>query len=146
MLKNVISLLALSLALVLSGCATTGPAAGGQTKAMQSASPEVRSIEKWKSLINRDFAAAWEFQTPGARSATDRESYVATMNTRPVSWLGVRFVEKECAAEDSCLISLELQFQVGLGGRMGTVNAPSFISERWIRVDGVWYYAPADLS
>ena len=146
MLRNVVILLALSLALALSGCATTGPAAGGQTRAMQSASPEVRSIEKWKSMINRDFASAWEFQTPGAKSATDQESYVASMNTRPVNWLAVRFMEKRCETEDSCLISLELQIQFPLGRAAGQLTVPSFIAERWIRLDGTWYYAPADLA
>jgi hypothetical protein len=136
----------------LAGCATSG-VPGGRDAAKTGpggipldASPEERAVAKWRLLINREFAEAWEFQTPGARSAMGREEYVATMQGRPVNWLGVRFIEKRCDTEDSCLVSLEVPFQVGLGRGVGVVTAPSFIAERWLRLDGAWYYAPAELS
>jgi hypothetical protein len=147
--RVVLTLIAVSL---LAACATSsGPASGNATKAgpggvALNASPEERSIARWTLLINRNFAEAWEFQTPGARSVTGRDDYVTTMSARPVNWLGVRFIEKRCETEDSCLVSLELQFQAALGRGIGVVTAPSFIAERWLRLDGAWYYAPADLS
>lgn len=144
--------LILLLAGTLAACATPG-APGGRADAKAGpggipldASPEERAVAKWTLLINRQFAEAWEFQTPGARSVIGRDDYVATMSGRPVIWLGVRFIEKRCETEDSCLVSLEIPFQVGLGRGVGMVTAPSFVAERWLRLDGAWYYAPAELS
>lgn len=140
------------IAAALSACATTGTGSGtssakaGPGGVPLDASPEERSIAKWTLLINRNFAEAWEFQTPGARSAMDQKTYVETMNGRPVNWLGVRFIEKRCETEDSCQVSLEIPFQVGLGRGVGMVTAPGLTSERWLRLDGVWYYVPADFS
>jgi hypothetical protein len=140
------------LAIALTACASSGSPGGrsaakiGQGGIPLDASPEERAVAKWTLLINRNFAEAWEFQTPGARSAMQRDDYVATMQGRPVNWLGVRFIEKRCDTDDSCLVSLEIPFQVGLGRGVGTVTAPSFIAERWLRLDGVWYYAPAELT
>lgn len=140
------------LAGALAACATPGTP-GGRTAAKAGpggiplgASPEERAVAKWTLLINRDFDGAWEFLTPGARSATGREDYIASMMGRPVNWLGVRFIEKRCETEDSCLVSLEVPFQVGLSRGAGMVTAPSFISERWLRLDGAWFYAPAELA
>jgi len=146
------SLLVALLAGLLTACAAPGgpgdraTAKSGPGGVPLDASPEERAVAKWTQLINRQFAEAWEFQTAGARSAMDRDEYVATMSGRPVNWLGVRFIEKSCDTEDSCLVSLEIPFQVGLGRGVGVVTAPSFIAERWLRLDGVWYYAPAELS
>lgn len=151
-MNHVKRLLVLLLAGALAACATSG-ASGGRPGAKSGpggvpidASPEERAVAKWILMINRNFAEAWEFQTPGARSVTGRDEYVAKMVGRPVNWLGVRYIEKRCESEDSCLVSLEVPFQVGLGRGVGSVTAPSFIAERWLRLDGVWYYAPADLT
>jgi hypothetical protein len=152
MTNPVRAILILLAACTLAACATPGgPSSVGATTAgpggvALDASPEERSIAKWTLLINRNFAEAWEFMTPGARSTMDRETYDATMRGRPVNWLGVRFVEKRCDNEDSCVVSLEVPFQVGLGRGVGMVTAPSFVAERWLRLDGVWYYAPADFT
>lgn len=152
-MRNTVRVVVASLLIaVLSACATpgTGPrestASVGPGGVPVDASPEERAIAKWILLINKNFAEAWEFQTPGARSAMDKQTYVETMNGRPVNWLGVRLVEKLCETEDSCQVNLEIPFQVGLGKGVGMVNAPSFTSERWLRLDGVWYYAPAEFS
>ncbi len=137
---------------MVSACATTRPEGAGKTVTAGpggiplDASPEERAVAKWRLLINRQFGEAWEFQTPGARSAMGRDEYVAMMLGRPVNWLGVRFIEKRCETGDSCLVSLEIPFQVGLGRGVGMVTAPSFIAERWLKLDGAWYYVPADLS
>jgi hypothetical protein len=152
-MKNLMkSALGLLIAAGLAGCATPGTHGGrdaarsGPGGISLDASPEERAVAKWILLINRDFAEAWEFLTPGARSTMSREDYVTTMNGRPINWLGVRFIEKRCEIEDSCLVSLEVPFQAGLGRGVGIVTAPSFISERWLRLDGAWYYAPAELT
>lgn len=152
MTNHVKPALVLLLAGLVAGCAT-GAGPGGRPSVADGpggipldASPEERAVAKWISVINRDFATAWEFQTPGARSIVDRDQYVEQMRGRPVAWIGVRFIEKQCESEDSCLISLEIPFQVGMGRGVGLVTAPSFIAERWLRLDGVWYYAPADLA
>jgi hypothetical protein len=140
------------LAAALTACATSGTGPGASTTnagpggVPVDASPEERAIAKWTLLINKNFAEAWEFQTPGARSAMDKQTYVETMNGRPVNWLGARFIDKRCETEDSCQVNLEIPFQVGLGRGVGTVTAPSFTAERWLRLDGVWYYAPAEFS
>jgi hypothetical protein len=140
-------------AMVLAACASTGTPGGGRGAAATGpggipldASPEERAVAKWVLLINGDFGAAWEFLTPGARSAMPRDNYVTMMTGRPINWLGVRYIDKTCEREDSCLVSLEIPFQAGLGRGVGSVTAPSFIAERWLRLDGVWYYAPADLA
>jgi hypothetical protein len=124
-MKNPVkSFLMVLIVATLAGCASSGVPGGrdvaktGPGGIPLDASPEERAVAKWRLLINREFAEAWEFQTPGAR----------------------------CDTEDSCLVSLEVPFQVGLGRGVGTVTAPSFIAERWLRLDGAWYYAPAELS
>lgn len=140
------------IAAALSACATTGTGSGkssakaGPGGVPLDASPEERAIAKWTLLINGNFGEAWEFFTPGARSAETREDYAAKMETRAPGWVGARFVSKKCQTEDSCLVSIEVVSSIFAGRGVGLVTVPSFIAERWLRLEGVWYYAPAGLS
>lgn len=141
--------------LLLAGCAVggaerppgsaSGDDRGGVVRASAvaaDATPEERAIEKWRLWISRDFTTAWQLLTPGARSAMAQPDYAAMMLLRPLRYIAVRYIDKSCATADSCLLKLEVHYQVSLPRGAGEFNLPSEVSERWIRVDGAWFYAP----
>lgn len=140
------------LAAALTACATSGTGPGASTTnagpggVPVDASPEERSIARWTLLIDGKFGDAWEFFTPGVRSAESREDFAAKITGRAPGWVGVRFIEKTCDSEDSCRVSNEVVSTIFAGRGVGLVPVPSFTVERWLRLDGVWYYAPADFT
>jgi hypothetical protein len=104
---------------------------------------EERAVQRWQFLIDRKPELAWDFLTPGVRSARSREKYAEEMGNRAVSWSKVTYRDKECDQPDSCTVRLEVEYRVVLPvTRVGEVNLASPLLERWLRLDGQWYHLP----
>lgn len=130
--------LLIAAALLLGACAT-----GGGTRASgKAAAPEVRAVERWNLLIAKQAEKAYDYLTPGKRATDPRDDYAQRMNNRPVRWDKVTVTGKECETTDSCVVNLQLDITVPIGGSM--IPSLSFVSESWIRdADGAWYFLGA---
>ncbi len=122
-------------AVVQSGCATSTP---------QSAEAAVleRAQERLDLVLQEDYAAAYEYLSPGYRSGVTLRAYQRELLTRPVRWTSARAVASECS-EDVCKLRIAIEFEVyaAVPG-MTRFKSPGAVEERWLRVDGQWYLVP----
>lgn len=154
MKKTPFRLLLAALPLTLAACASTGPGAGPAVAdaPSKSAGPEQileqRAVERWKLLIGGKAAEAWDYLSPGYRSTVPRETYAANMKDRPVHWKAVRFDSVDCPADAGycdVTVNVDYEFQSTLPG-VGTLASTGPVVERWIGVEGSWYFVPKEVS
>lgn len=103
-----------------------------------------RVIERWALLIGRRGEEAFEYLTPGHQKTHNKVKYGAEMAGRPVRWFRATFDKAECASEDSCEISVLVDFRVRMSAGMGVTESFAYVKERWIAVEGVWYHLPTE--
>lgn len=105
-----------------------------------------RALERWDLLIAKQPEAAWDYLTPGYRSAHDEQSYVTSMRNRPVTWDKVEYKSMECdESVASCFVRLQVTFRVRSSlGMVGEITAQQEIGERWLQLDNDWYVLPKD--
>jgi len=104
---------------------------------------EKRSVERWNLLIAHKAEKAYDYLSPGTRTTESREKYAADMNNRPVHWQSVSYIDRKCDDPDACTLQMQAAFSVNMSARMGTdVQSVTLLWERWIRVNGQWYYLP----
>lgn len=132
------------LAAALAACAGQGArttAAGGGA----SASAAERAKARWTAIVEGRFEDAYGFLTPGVRSATDREAYAKEQAVKPVHYKSVTATAESCEA-DSCIVTSDLEYEVKIPlAGVGSQTIAASVEERWIRIDGTWYYLPDDL-
>lgn len=124
------------LAVVLSGGCWNGDGAATEKTI------EARAAQRWQYLIAKQADKAYDYLTPGFRKATPRDRYAASMGGRPIKWSSVKVTGKECQ-EDTCDVLLALDYEVllaGAGARPIKSLAP--LREKWVKVDGQWYFLP----
>lgn len=123
---------------LLAACAA-GPGTGKSSS--QAGVLRERVLERWNYLIENNFHAAYEYLTPGYRATRTAQAYAATAKAAVLDWTGVEWLRQECDTEDSCKVELVLNYQVRMPS-VGKVPAVTSVEERWIRVDGQWYFLP----
>jgi hypothetical protein len=103
-----------------------------------------RVIERWALLIGRRGEDAFGYLTPGHQKTHDKVKYGSEMAGRPVRWFRATFDKAECASEDSCEVSVLVDFRIRMSAGMGVTESFAYVKERWIAVDGVWYHLPTE--
>jgi len=142
----------LILALSLAFAGTTLAAPAGAAAAPQAApakldpkSPEGRAVQRWQFIIEGKVDKAYDFLSPGARSAKPKAAYVKEVSERPVRWTKVRYRDQACDSEEACSVRLEVEYTAPLQGAPGgMVSSPGFLTEHWIKVKKQWYFVPDD--
>ena len=128
------------LALALAGCASTG------TKEVAAEDVETRSQQRWEALLAKDYAAAYEYLTPAQRAKLTAERYAAQTSVLPVKWTSADVLDAECE-QDRCDVRVDLGFRVRshLPG-VGWIDSKHIVVEKWLRLEGAWYYLPESAS
>ncbi len=133
MKNNALTFLVLLVVLALTAC-------GGAAEPEQPV--EERVLARWQHLIDRDFEAAWEYYAPGYRETSGQAAFTAQMARRPVRWQDVELLSLECS-EDACDVNVRVRYRatgrVVSRGRVPAIDRT--LQERWIRIDGQWWYA-----
>jgi hypothetical protein len=137
--------------ITLSACKTTsstsdgkkGEAVGTTPEAAVATSPKVadRAVTRWKKIISGDLANAYEMLSPGYRQTHDKQEYVDALRNRPVQWTNASFVDQACASDDVCTVKVMIEFNIEMPS-IGTVPSRDVLEEKWIQVDGSWYFLP----
>ena len=138
-------------ALALSACG--GPAGTkGETPGAAPAAAveglEARAQKRWDLLIAGQAGQAWEFFSPGYRDIKDRETYVADLSVRPVKWTKAAVKSSQCPEDPKvCDVEVEVHFTMDstLPG-VGKLESYSPVAERWIEIDGNWYFVPKEVA
>ena len=124
--------------------ATAGAQGAGQAQAkLDPASPEGRAVHRWQLIVGGKLEEAYELLSPGARSTRPKDQWVKETSQRPVSWSGARYFDKVCESEDRCMVRLEVDYTAPLAhSRTGMMANSTSITERWLKLDGSWYFVP----
>lgn len=114
--------------------------AGCRSDPLPEESLEDRILERWGSMIERDFESVWGFHTPGFRQVTPVDAFVRDMSLRPVRWEEVELLRLECD-ESLCSARLRVVYQLPVGppGLRGT-RVPTFLDEQWVKIDRRWWF------
>ncbi len=97
---------------------------------------------RWDALVERDFAAAWEFHAPGFRQTTPREDYIHDMRRRPILWLDAEVVGTDCD-DLRCNVDLKVTYRaVAAPHGQSQMKMTREIEELWISLDGNWWFSP----
>lgn len=107
---------------------------------------ERRVIERWALLIAKQGDLAFDYLTPGYRQAHDRATYQKEMADRPVKWYRVLYSSAECASEDNCQVGTMVYFKIRMSAATGLTDQFGFVHERWLRIDGTWYFLPEETA
>lgn len=108
---------------------------------------EERAVQRWQHLIDGRADLAWNYLTPGVRSAKPQAKYAEEMSDRPVKWTKVAFRDKECESDDVCTVRIDLEYRVMMPVvRVGEMTVPAMLNERWLRIGGQWFHLPADFD
>lgn len=129
---------------LLSACAATQTAtkrASADTDSTSLTSLEQRALQRWQHLIDGQDLAAYEFLTPGYRATRSPESYIRGLRSPVITWESITWNGSDCDDENSCEVKLVLGYEARMP-QAGNVFAVSPLTERWLRLDGVWYHLP----
>lgn len=126
---------------------TLAAACGAQQTKPERSPEEIvgeRAAARWALLVQRDFAAAYDYLSPGARSLQTRDAYVAAMSPRPVAWTEASVRSVECPpAESFCKVLMDVAFSVKSPLRgVGKTPGRSVVEERWVVSGGEWGFVP----
>ncbi len=102
-----------------------------------------RAQARWDALVDQEFAAAWDYYTPGYRQMTERDAFDADMDARPVQWNAASVISAECDEEASkCEVLTEVTYQPTGGPKeMRSVEVTRDLEEEWLLMDGQWWYS-----
>ena len=121
----------------LAGCA--GLAGGGAT-------PEERVLERaqqrWDLVLAGDIEGAYQFLSPGQRSAFSLENYQFKLAQARVRWLSAEAQGATCG-EEVCTARIEVGIRLvspAPGVRNFEIDRP--VEERWVKVNGEWWFVP----
>lgn len=120
------------LAASLSGCASLGLDTPDQRAVSQ------RATARWQALVAADWATAYPYNTPGFNAVVDLASYKARFGTA-VKWTGAEVLTVRCPEPDQCTARLRIDYRP-LGVQANVGLSSTGIDEKWVRVDGAWFY------
>ena len=128
--------LVLIVALLLSACAGMGKPPEDVVKE--------RAQERWDLLLAEDFAAAYEYLTPGYRSGVSLNQYQRKLLTQAVQWTDAKAGKSTCL-EESCNVRISISYAVyGAVPGVSRFDSKGTTEENWIRIKGRWYFLPPD--
>lgn len=128
------AILAVLAAILLAACADNRPAEEIVAE---------RAQARWDALVARDFAAAYEYYTPGYRETTTAEAFSAEMSIRSVKWTAAEVFGIECEADaPRCEVRTRLKYSApGAIPGVGSIESSSGVRETWIQIGRKWWYS-----
>ena len=116
-------------ALTLVACATPGGNSPEETV-------KERANARWKVLVARDFAAAYDYNTATFKSLVPLETYKSRTGGAVV-WLGAEAVSVKCPDADKCTARIRIDFKPLLRGSGDKLS--THFDETWLREGGQWW-------
>ncbi|MDD2987860.1 MAG: hypothetical protein PHI64_02770 [Zoogloea sp.] len=124
-------------ATLLSACATLSRAPDEQV------GERVRA--RYAALIAADYQEAHKFYTPAFRKSwTYRE--LILMRPPVVKYVKASLASVKCSSEDACDVGVEVTYRTagGIRGVPEGFESSRYNEEKWIRVDGEWWFYQPD--
>ncbi|WP_293652347.1 hypothetical protein [Thiolapillus sp.] len=102
-----------------------------------------RVLGRMEALIERDWKAAYEYLSPARRKLMPYPVFVNRMNISAILRKHVDVVKKDCNT-DACDVLLKLRY-IYIGGVVSGMQGQersSTIHEKWVYMDGNWWFVP----
>ena len=125
-----------------------GASCSEQSSPQVSADPDLdrleqRVRERWNTLIAKDFKSTWEFNTPNYRRVFPKELYIGKFSYA-LDWqlTEVKVVNYDAAAAvasvEARVMSSSIKQTSASARAFGKM--PTTIREKWMFIDGEWWY------
>jgi hypothetical protein len=117
------------LAVMTAACATLSPTSPTEEKVKVVSE---RAEARWKAIIGKDFAAAYEYLSPASKATTTQAAYTRIVSR--LAYKDAKVNEVTCDAE-ACKVKLLITYDAA---RMKGVHSP--LEESWVIDKGqAWY-------
>jgi hypothetical protein len=105
---------------------------------------EARAADRLATVLAEDYAADYEFLSPGYRSGVTLAQHQRNMALRKVRWLDATVAGSECSG-DVCKVRISIEYEVyGAVPGMSRFKSLGAATEDWIYTDGDWYLVPSE--
>ena len=132
----------LRVSLMLLAVASLVACAGAQKSPEETV--ESRAADRLESVLAEDYAADYEFLSPGYRSGVTLAQHQRNMALRKVRWLDAAVAGSECSG-DVCKVRISIEYEVyGAVPGMTRFKSRGAAEEDWIYTAGDWYLVPAE--
>lgn len=120
---------------LLSACATSG--SGPEKEKIEN-----RAQARWDALLAGELETAYGYFSPGYRSSVSLIDYGVELRMRRVNWTSATYKEHSCENK-TCDVKFMVGYKIvrALPG-VPTFESQSIVDERWIQIDGQWWYLP----
>jgi hypothetical protein len=122
--------------IIFSGCsikeATKNGPDGGELRE--------RVAAYWQLKVEEDFMKSYEYEAPYYRKQTNMMNYLKGINTSVVKYLTAAPADVKIDG-DSARVNVQLRVRVK-PPQMKSDEYTTQLTEKWVKVDGVWYHVP----
>jgi hypothetical protein len=150
--------LTLAVILVFSGCTETevpepekGDSASNKVVVDQEKSLETpeeivgnRAGSRWDAIIKNNYEAVYGYLAPGVRSMTTMPQFTKNAHRGPITWNKVEVKAVSCEeGGEVCEVTGTLDYTYnGLVREAAGQQMTTAINEKWVLVDGDWWFYP----
>ena len=101
-----------------------------------------RAEARWKARIAKDWKGVYGFMSPGYRSTHPYAVFAAQMARSPLLYRKASVEKVTCQDAQRCTVelSIESEYRGTQAQFQGQVSSSS-VKERWIKLDGQWWFA-----
>lgn len=126
--------------IIFSGCsikeATKNGPDGGELRE--------RVATYWQLKVKEDFVKSYEYEAPNYRKQTNMINYLKGINTDVVKYLAATPGDVKLDG-DSARVKVQVRVRVK-PPQMKSDEYSTLLTEKWVKVDGVWYHVPGVLD
>ena len=98
-----------------------------------------RVLARWQALIQRDFEAAYPFETPAYRAIYTPRQFLAQQGGQ-VDWRMANVKDIRYDDPDVARVVVEITYRYAEPGAKGqALNLTQDVKETWLRKDGQWW-------
>ncbi len=103
---------------------------------------EDRAQARWDALLAGDFEQAYAYLSPGFRSSVSQRDFELGFLLRRVQYTSAAYIDRECQT-DACTVRMNIGYTLVAPLRGVQIwNSKTPVKERWVRVDGQWWFLP----
>lgn len=134
--KKSVYVAAIFFLIIFSGCATK--------EAVKNISEEEALRERvmayWDHKVKQEFDKSYEYEDPLFKKKISPVNYMKGFNIGKVEWSGTKIGGLKIENE-SAIVDMKIKLKI-IAGVSGNVEHDTLVTEKWVKVDGVWYHIP----
>ena len=97
-----------------------------------------RALARWNALIEKDWTAAYSYESPSYRKNYARRDFINSFG-QAVTWVSIKHLATTPINKTLADVKLELLSTYDMS-RGNLIKIPSNITERWQLIDNKWWH------